>query len=373
MKLQNKIIMMFLMVFLLFGVVSCGSKEGTISYDNYMKIVTIDNSTDENPVSTYNDVIRYLGSASDYINYDTNSGDGYLEWIEGDNIYVKVTFEDNEVTDITDIDDTGLYKSIYTTPIGKKGGVWDWVITQLGIFTLYASNLFGLLGDTYLYWLGLLIMTLVIRTIGWPIYAKTNDMSLKMQLAQPELSKIQEKYRNRQDQASQQRMQMETMDVYKKYKINVFGCIMPILQMPIFIAMYQVVQRFPLTDLSVFTNDNVVMNTNFLWTTLGNTDMVPNIPLAILVAGVMFLNQWLSQHRTKANQKPNQYKDAKQQQSQNTMKYMMYFMVVFMGYISLRNAGIAFYWIIGTSYQLLQSYISYKNMSKRQEQIKKQI
>jgi YidC/Oxa1 family membrane protein insertase len=372
MKLQNKIIMAVLMIFLLFGVASCGSKEGVVSYDNYMKIVTEADATADNPVSTYNDVIVYLGSATDYTNYDATTGNGYLEWVEGDNVYVKVTFTDSKVTDITPQDETGLYQSVYTTPIGERGTWWDWVITQLGTFTFMASNLFGLLGDTYLYWLGLLIMTLLIRTIGWPIYAKTNDMSLKMQLAQPEINKVQEKYRNRKDQASQQRMQMETMDIYKKYKINLFGCLMPLLQMPIFIAMYQVVQRFPLTDLSVFTNESVTMNTNFLWTTLGNTNMVLNIPFAILVAGVMFLNQWLSQHRAKMNQKPNQYAGAKQQQSANTMKYMMYFMVVFMGYISLRNAGIAFYWIIGTSYQLLQSYISYRNMEKRQEKLKRQ-
>ena len=167
-------------------------------------------------------------------------------------------------------------------------------------------------------------------------------------------------------------MQMETMELYRKYKINLFGCLMPLLQMPIFIAMYQVVQRFPLTDLSLFTDANVTMNTNFLWTTLGNTEWLLNLPLAILVSGIMFLSQWLTQHRTKTQQRPNQYAGAKAQQTQNSMKYMMYFMVVMMGFIALRSAGIAFYWIIGTSYQLLQSYISYKNMQKRQDKLRRQ-
>jgi len=143
-----------------------------------------------------------LGSADDG-DYDITTGDGYLEWFGEDGEYVKVTFVDTYATEITPLEETGLYESVYTTPIGAKTGVWNWIILQLGYFTFYASNLFGLLGNTYLYWLGLLIMTLVIRTIGWPIYAKTNDMSLKMQLAQPELSKIQEKYKGRQDQASQ--------------------------------------------------------------------------------------------------------------------------------------------------------------------------
>ena len=142
--------------------------------------------------------------------------------------------------------------------------------------------------------------------------------------------------------------------------------------MPIFIAMYQVVQRFPLTDLSLFTDIDVFMNTRFLWMDLGNTEWLLNLPLAILVSVLMFLSQWLTQHRTKSSQKPNQYAGAKAQQSQNTMKYMMYFMVIMMGFISLRNAGIAFYWVIGTSYQLLQSYLSYKGMKKRQDKLRKQ-
>jgi len=371
MKLRNKIFLSLLMLFALVGLTSCGSSSSEVSYANYDSIVTAAEATEEGlTASSYNEVILLLGASTEE---NVTNGDGTLTWtnfdddIDGE--YVTVTFEDGYVTVI---DADGLYDSVYTTPIGAKDGVWNWVILQLGYFTFYASNLFGLLGNTYLYWLGLLIMTLVVRTIGWPVYARTNDMTLKMQMAQPELNKVQEKYRNRQDQASQQRQQMETMEIYKKYKINVFGCLLPLLQMPIFIAMYQVVQRFPLTDLSTFTDKAITMNINFLWTNLGNTEWLANLPLAIMVGVIMFLSQWLTQHRTKMSQKNNFYANQKGQKNQNTMKYVMYFMVIFMAYISLRNAGIAFYWVVGTSYQLLQSYLSYRNMEKRQEKLKRQ-
>ena len=369
MKIKKRILSALLLFVLMLGVTSCGTKEGVVTYKNFTNIITVTVAADEDNVnpSTYDDVIRLLGSATDDSNY--NNGDGYLVWETSDEEYVKIVFKDEEV--IT-TESEGLYQSIYYTPIGEKDNFWDWVITQLGYFTLYASNLFGLLGNNYFYWIGLLIMTLLIRTVGWPIYAKTNDMSLKMAIAQPEINKVQEKYRNKTDQASQQKMQMETMEIYKKYKINFFGCLMPLLQMPIFIAMYQVVQRFPLTDLSYFTDANIVMNNNFLWTNLGNTYWLANLPLAIIVSVLMFLSQWLSQHRAKKQQKPNQYAGAKAQQQQNSMKYMMYFMVIMMGSIALRNAGIAFYWIVGTSYQLLQSYISYRNMQKREDKLKSQ-
>jgi membrane protein insertase Oxa1/YidC/SpoIIIJ len=44
-----------------------------------------------------------------------------------------------------------------------------------------------------------------------------------------------------------------------------------------------------------------------------------------------------------------------------------------MAYISIGNAGIAFYWVIGTGYQLLQSYISHRNVGKRKEQLQSKI
>jgi YidC/Oxa1 family membrane protein insertase len=268
---------------------------------------------------------------------------------------------------------TSCSSEVYETPIGENSGLWASIIQGLGWFTYQASNLFGLLGDAYYYWIGLLIMTLVVRTIGWPIYAKTNDMTIKMQLAQPELNKIQEKYRNRKDQASQQRMQMETMEIYKKYKINMFGCLMPLLQMPIFIAMYQVVRRFPLNDSEFYTQGESTINHSFLWTDLGNTDWVANLPLALIVAVLMFLSQYLVQKRSEAAKKHTGPANPKQEQSQKTMKYFMYFMVVMMFFIAITNAGIAFYWIIGTSYQILQGYVSHRGMDKKREKFRSRV
>lgn len=364
---KNKILLAIFTVLLVFGLASCGNKTGVVSFKNFESVAVQVTGTEPVSGSTYNEVITLLGTATNYVNFNNNTGSGYVEWVAED-YSVKVTFETFEATAK---EQTGLFASIYQTPIGEKTGAWEWVIIQLGKFTFHASNLFGLLGNSYFYWLGLLIMTLVIRTLGWPVYAKSNDLTLKMQMAQPDLDRVKEKYAGRTDQASQQRMQLETMDIYKKYKINFLGCLMPLMQMPIFIAMYQVVQRFPLTSTSIFGDGSVVMNTKFLWTHLGNTDWLPNLPLAIIVCVTMFLSQWIMQKRQKHNQK-KRYQDPKTQKSQKSMQYVMYFMVIMMGSIALGNAGIAFYWIIGNSYQLFQSYISHRQSDQRQEQLRKQ-
>lgn len=349
---------------LIFALSGCSTPKGVVNYNNYTAVVAPGDGVDAADVSTYNDVILLLGAPTDETGYV--AGVGTLLW-EGEDYTVTITFVMDGSSSVVETKASeGLYQSVYKTPFGVRTGVWEWIVVQLASFTYHASNLFGLLGTSYYYWLGLLIMTLVVRTLGWPVYAKSNDLSLKMGLAQPELDKLKEKYAGRTDQASQQRMQMETMEIYKKYKINVLGCLMPFLQMPIFIAMYQVVQRLPLSG-DMFPN----LNMAFLWTDLGNTAWGPNIPLAIIVAVTMFLSQWLMQKRQKKNQR-SRYQSAQQQKTANQMQIFMYSMVFFMAYIALGNAGIAFYWIIGNSYQLFQSYVSHRQSDSRHERLKKQ-
>jgi len=369
---MNRIIKIALLLALFLGLASCGTKTGVVSYANYQSIITVEEAAADSELTAtnYSGAINLLGIPT-YDHYDDDAKDGYLVWVLED-VRVKVTFVDNQATETLSVN---LYQDIYHTPISgaENIGVWQSIIRWIGYYTFYASSLFGLLNGYY-YWLGLLIMTLTIRTLGWPIYAKSNDMTLKMQMMQPDQQRIQEKYKNRTDQASQQRMQMEMMELYKKYEVNFMGCLMPFLQMPIFIAMYQVVQRFPLTDTGIFNGGQAVaMNIDFLWTNLGNTGWLANLPLAIIVGGTMWLSQWLSQRRTKKTQKNNHYQNAQAQQTQKTMQFMMYFMIAMMAYIALGNAGIAFYWIIGNVYQLLQSHLGQRKMGIRQEQLRKRM
>ncbi len=371
MTLRSKVLAAILVLFLVFGLASCGNNSAGVTYSNYDSIRS---DIADGKAPNKDAVVILLGGNYDKSAYDDATGNGTIVWSGDNNSTVTVVFS-GEVA--TSVEATNLYQSTYTSPIGFRSGAWEWIIIQLGKFTFYASNLFGLLSMHY-YWIGLLIMTLVIRTLGWPIYAKSNDMSLKMNMAQPEIQKIQEKYANRKDQASQQRMQMETMEIYRKYKINFFGCLMPLLQMPIFIAMYQVVRRFPiqgsLTAIagSNFNPDN--MSWAFLWLkTLDNSDYLTNLPLALLVGALMFISQKVLQKKTKQAQRNSYNASPKAQQSQKTMQYFMYFMVIMMVVIAIGNAGIALYWIIGTTYQILQSYLAHRNMDKRQEMLRRKI
>lgn len=250
------------------------------------------------------------------------------------------------------------------------------------------SNLFG-----GIYFIGLLIVTILVRTIAWPIYAKTNDMSLKMQLMQPELNEIQKKYANRQDERSKQMMQMETAQLYKKYKVGIGGCLMPLLQFPIFMAIYRAVNRIPYTVQyanTSYTNNWAnelnpkIFGINLLEDrTAGTGQLIGIIILMIIVVGTQFLSQWLSQRRQKINQDkaqediPEYRRKAYNQEKNSTassMKFMMYGMMLMMGlFVFTSKAGLGVYWCIGNLYSMLQMEINSLTSKKRMEQIKKNL
>ncbi len=227
----------------------------------------------------------------------------------------------------------------------------------------------GLAGNSFA--VGIIITTIIVRTLAWPIYAKSNDMTMRMSLAQPDLQRIQQKYATRKDPQSQQMMQMETMQIYKKHKIGVTGCLMPFLQMPIFIAMYRVVLRITLEG-GMYADK--VSNTHFLGINLaaGSQGLLSASGiLAVIVGGTMFALQQISQKKPSyAKNTGTQNQTSQAQQTQQTMKMVSYFMVFMMATFAYSNNALALYWVVGNCYSICQTLINRRINEKRHEQIK---
>lgn len=240
------------------------------------------------------------------------------------------------------------------------------------------------------YIIGLLIVTLLIRTVMMPVYNSTNNMSLKMQLMQPDLQKLEAKYANKNDQESQQAKQMEQMRIYKKYKMGFGGCFSMLLQFPVFMGVYQAVSRLQLTDGTICNSPDWVngLKTKFLGVDLFLTrgeawsgQFWGIIVVLILVVGTQFLQQILTQRIQKATYAKSQqnipeYRRQAMQQNQNngSMKFMMYFMILMMGVFVFQSAaGLGIYWLIGNLYSLIQMIFNYKNSDKKLEKLKKKL
>ncbi len=84
-------------------------------------------------------------------------------------------------------------------------------------------------------------LVIVMRAAMIPLFVKQINASRKMQLIQPELQKIQKKYKGKSDPESRQAMTQETMELYKKEGTNPFSSCLPILvQSPFFFGLFRV-------------------------------------------------------------------------------------------------------------------------------------
>ncbi|MDY0210320.1 MAG: YidC/Oxa1 family membrane protein insertase [Acholeplasma sp.] len=264
-----------------------------------------------------------------------------------------------------------------TKPIVSGDGGWfEWLLVNP------IAWLMGFIGSLFnnSFAMGIIITTIIVRTIAWPIYAKSNDLSIKMAVAQPEMQRIQAKYATRKDPESQQKQQMEMMAVYKKYGINFMGCLMPFLQMPLFLAMYQVVQRVYLEN-GTYTAQ--VANNSFLGIDLkgvGNFGAIIGQGKGDLggwvLAIIVGLTMWYLNHL--ATKKPSYAKNTaahgpqsgQAEQTQKMMKYMQYFMIFMMFSLSLQRNSLALYWVVGNIYSIVQNLINRKLNEIKYEKMK---
>lgn len=296
--------------------------------------------------------------------------------MDGGNWYAKpYTTYGKEWTDLWN-GGSGFWNTLFGWPIN----ILSWPIAKM------CSAIGKGLGGSY-FW-GIFFTTIIVRTLAWPVYSKQNGMSLKMQLMQPEMAKVQAKYKGRQDPRSQQQMQQEMMQLYKKYKVNPLGCITTmLLQFPIFMSMYEVVQRINATSTTVVGNTGVVVAGEFA---LANTklfnfydlttsffdatnihDRLFGLFIALAFGGITFLQQKLAQRPMKyQKQYPNDKANKQKTQQQNQMKWMMIIMNVMFIFMSLRSTSLAIYWLIGGVYQIGQSQIGRLINQKRYEKAK---
>lgn len=263
-----------------------------------------------------------------------------------------------------------------TAPIvAGKGNWFEWIlVTPIAWLMAFFGKLFN---NSFA--MGIIFSTIIVRTIAWPIYAKSNDLSIKMAVAQPEMQRIQAKYATRKDPESQQKMQMEMMGIYKKYGINFMGCLMPFLQMPLFLAMYQVVQRIYLDGGTYAEN---VSNIKFLGMRLdvaGNMSAIFGQKgdlggwiLAIIVGVTMwYLNHLATKKPSYAKNTASHNPQASQaEQTQKMMKYMQYFMIFMMFSLSLQRNSLALYWVVGNIYSIIQNLINRKLNEVKYEKMK---
>ncbi len=187
------------------------------------------------------------------------------------------------------------------------------------------------------YGLAIIVITIIIRGIFWPITHKSTVWSKQMQKIQPLAQKIREKYKS-----DPQKMQQKTMELYREHKINpVAGCLPMLLQVPVFFSLF-----------NVFRSAIELRQASFLWATdLSKQDTIfiipigdiPINPLALLMGVTMFLQQ-----KTMPTSP-----DPMQQ------KVMMFMTVFFVIMLYPMPSGLTLYWTINQIISIVQYRITH--------------
>ena len=222
---------------------------------------------------------------------------------------------------------SGGYEGIWTTIFVKP---LAWIIIKIGNLV---KN----------YGLSVIIVTLLIRMILYPITKKTALQSENMKKAKPELDKLEKKYKNRQDNEAQIQKSQEMMMIYKKNGINpLSGCLFSFIQIPLFFAFYEAMNRIP-----------ALFEENLLGFQLGTS------PLTAMSNGKFYYIIFIilviatTYYSFKLNSTVSMSSDQEKQ-----MKMMSNISIIFISIASFTiSTGIALYWIFNSGFTILQNLL----------------
>lgn len=188
------------------------------------------------------------------------------------------------------------------------------------------------------YGVAIILVTVLIKVLFWPIAQKGMKSMKNMQKVQPKINKIREKYKN-----DPTRMNQEMMNLYKTYKINPLGgCLPMILQIPVFFALYKVLlQAIELRHAPFMLWINDLSAPDRLWAGL-NIPYLGGIPvLTLLMGGSMFLQQKM----TPTPADPTQ------------AKIMLFLPVIFTFMFLNFASGLVLYWFVNNLLSIGQQYM----------------
>ena len=224
---------------------------------------------------------------------------------------------------------------------GKYEGIWTSLFVKPSLLDL-------ILKTSGNFAISVIIVSLIIRFIAYPITKKTAMQSEVMKELQPELQKIQKKYKGKEDQESMMKQNQEMMALYKKYNVNPMGgCIFAMIQLPIFVAFFEAIQRTP-----------AIFEDKFLGLQLGTTPSVgistsTFYAYALLIIIIGFSTFFSMRMYTAGNN---------QDPTMKMMPTMMTGMIVITGIFMPTGLGI--YWVTSNIFTLVQNYLVRRSKDK---------
>lgn len=203
----------------------------------------------------------------------------------------------------------------------------------------------------------IILLTVIIRVILYPLAKKQIESQKKMQELQPEIKRVQEKYKK--DKEKQGR---ELMNLYKERGVNpASGCLPLVVQIIFIIALYQAlvagINFSGCKDLYAFVVCPANIGTSFL----GILDLAkPSLILAILTAAAQYF-----QTKMMMGAAPDVSSGGKGDFAQIMNKQMLYLGPLLTLFIGARfPAGLPLYWLVMTLFMIAQQYWTTKDLKE---------
>lgn len=209
--------------------------------------------------------------------------------------------------------------------------------------------------------LSIIIVTILIKLLTLSFTIKSTVASQKMQMINPELKKVQDKYAGKTDNESKMRMGQEMNAIYAKHQINPFGAILVMfIQFPVIIAMYQAVQRA-----DAVVNGSVMGNSLQISPMASITQGVWIFMAIYILMGVFqFISMKLPQYLQKktAPVKEKAYANKETKKSGPNMEIMMYTSIGMIMVLAINwPTAMSLYWLVTAIAQVAQTvFIQYK-------------
>jgi YidC/Oxa1 family membrane protein insertase len=263
----------------------------------------------------------------------------------------------------------------------------EWVVAWLMVGFHRIFTAIGLPATSGFTWaLSIVGLVVVIRIILIPLFVKQIHASRRMQLIQPEMQKIQKKYKGKTDPESRQAMTQETMGLYKRTGTNPFSSCLPILlQSPIFFALFRVLnsltaiangKKVPIGPLdqhlalqantsTIFGGVSLAATFQHMLTVVGNvitivpSDVNTKIVCVVLIV-LMSASTFTTQRQLMMKNMPASALDNPFAKQQKVLLYLMPLMFVFSGVTF--PIGVLLYWLTTNLWSMGQQFYTIRRM-----------
>ncbi len=242
--------------------------------------------------------------------------------------------------------DTGIYQGkLFFGP--KQGDVLKSLnvsaekIIDFGWFDIIAKPLIWILNlfnrVTHNYGIDIILLTIIIKVIFYPLSIKSFKSMREMQKLQPQLQKLKEKHKD-----DRQKLNQEMMEIYRKKGINPMGgCLPMVIQIPVFFALYKALSgaiELRHAPFMFWINDLSAPEDLFTFAVMGYS-----IPIRILPL-IMGATQLIQQKMTPTSVDPMQE------------KMMLLMPIVFTFLFYGFSSGLVLYWLVNNVISIAQQY-----------------